>query len=90
MFVEVIVCIKAFWWEKQIEASGHLIAALSMEKVKYCSSCPVLGNSLYQLLIAHVKSVRINGFLLPKEQEDVRDSILIGPTVNMMLPSFSQ
>jgi hypothetical protein len=62
VFVEVMVCIKAFWWEEQIEASGHLIAALSMEKVKYCSSCPVLGNSLYQLLIAHAKSVRINGF----------------------------
>jgi hypothetical protein len=34
VFVEAMVCIKAFWREEQIEAEGHLIAALGHGKGK--------------------------------------------------------
>lgn len=34
MFVEVTLCIKAFWREEQIQASGHLIAGFEYGKGK--------------------------------------------------------
>ena len=82
MFVEVTVCIKAFWRENQIEASGQLIAALSMEKGKSIVALAqvVSGSPLCQPLIAHAKAIQINSFLHPKEQgEDANYSMLIGP-----------
>jgi hypothetical protein len=91
VFVEVTLCIKAFWREKQTQASGHPIAGFEHGKGKrYRGSCPDVFGYLLRLLIALAKAVRINGFLHPKEQgEDAKYPIPIGPTVNTILSSPS-